>query len=322
MHRSPLKFQPIYKERLWGGEKLKTSLGKNYSEDGVGESWEISTVKGDVSKVIEGPYSGKNLEDLIAEFGPSLLGSGVVSRFGSAFPVLIKYIDAKLDLSIQVHPSDALAAQRHQSFGKNEMWFIMDHDPDAALILGFKEDCSKASYQRSIEEKKLTRLLNYTPVEKGDAFMIETGTMHAIGAGILLAEIQQTSDITYRVYDFDRRDKNGNLRELHTDLAIDAINYKAKTDYKKSYKREQNASNELIHNQYFKTNFLPVNQKMDVKLADRDSFSIYMCVEGEVVLRTEEGQLPMKKGETLMIPACCEQLELQSSGAELLEIYI
>ena len=322
MYRGPLKFQPIYKERLWGGEKLKTSLDKQYSASGIGESWEISAVKGDVSQVIEGPYSGKNLDVLIEDFGPELLGFSVVNRFGSDFPILIKYIDAKMDLSIQVHPNDELAAQRHQSFGKNEMWFIMDHDPNANLILGFQEDCSKKSYQKALEEKKLSTLLNYTPVNKGDAFMIETGTMHAIGAGILLAEIQQTSDITYRVYDFDRRDKNGNLRELHTDLALDAINYKAKTDYKKSYKREQNSSNELIHNQYFKTNFLPVNQKMDIKIAGRDSFSIYMCIEGEVVLRTEHGQMPMKKGETLMIPACCEQLELQSSGAELLEIYI
>lgn len=322
MYRSPLKFQPIYKERLWGGEKLKTSLDKQYSASGIGESWEISAVKGDVSQVIEGPYSGKNLDVLIKDFGPELLGYSVVNRFGSDFPILIKYIDAKLDLSIQVHPSDELAAQRHQSFGKNEMWFIMDHDPNANLILGFQEDCSKKSYQKALEEKKLSTLLNYTPVNKGDAFMIETGTMHAIGAGILLAEIQQTSDITYRVYDFDRRDKNGNLRELHTELALDAINYKAKTDYKKSYKREHNTSNQLIHNEYFKTNFLPVNQKMDIKIAGRESFSIYMCIEGEVVLRTESGQMPMKRGETLMIPACCEQLELQSSGAELLEIFI
>lgn len=322
MYRSPLKFQPIYKERLWGGEKLKTSLDKQYSASGIGESWEISAVKGDVSQVIEGPYSGKNLDVLIEEFGPELLGFSVLNRFGSDFPILIKYIDAKLDLSIQVHPSDELAAQRHQSFGKNEMWFIMDHDPNANLILGFQEDCSKKSYQKALEEKKLSTLLNYTPVNKGDAFMIETGTMHAIGAGILLAEIQQTSDITYRVYDFDRRDKNGNLRELHTELALDAINYKAKTDYKKSYKREDNTSNQLIHNEYFKTNFLPVHQKMDIKIAGRDSFSIYMCIEGEVVLRTEDGQMPMKRGETLMIPACCEQLELQSSGAELLEIFI
>ncbi|MAJ31817.1 MAG: mannose-6-phosphate isomerase [Flavobacteriaceae bacterium] len=322
MYRGPLKFQPIYKERLWGGEKLKTSLNKQYSANGIGESWEISAVKGDVSQVIGGPYSGKNLDVLIEDFGPELLGFSVVNRFGSDFPILIKYIDAELDLSIQVHPNDELAAQRHQSFGKNEMWFIMDHDPNANLILGFQKDCSKKSYQKALEEKKLSTLLNYTPVNKGDAFMIETGTMHAIGAGILLAEIQQTSDITYRVYDFDRRDKDGNTRELHTDLALDAIDYSAKTNYKKSYNRLPNTSNELIHNKYFKTNYLHVNQWMEIKLSDRDSFSIYMCVEGEAVLRTEEGKLGMTKGETLMIPACCEQLELVSSGAELLEIFI
>jgi mannose-6-phosphate isomerase len=208
----PFKFEPILKERLWGGTKLKTVLGKPIANDITGESWELSGVAGDVSVIANGPLAGTSLKQLIATQAEALLGKEVVARFGQEFPILIKFIDAKQDLSIQLHPNDALAKKRHGSFGKTEMWYIMDADPGAKLIVGFNKDVTREEYASHLQENKLPDLLNYEPVEQGDTFFINTGKIHAIGAGVLLAEIQQTSDITYRVFDFNRKDKMGNLR--------------------------------------------------------------------------------------------------------------
>ena len=219
----PLKFEPILKERLWGGSKLKDVLGKNSPHDKVGESWEISTVKGAVSVVINGAFKGMNFQDIINKNPINVLGENVVKRFGKKFPILIKFIDAKLDLSIQLHPDDELAKKRHNSLGKKEMWYIMDAPKKANLIIGFNKTIRKEEYQRSLKENTLLDLLNYESVKEGDAFFINTGKIHAIGAGVLLAEIQQTSDITYRVFDFSRKDKNDKLRELHSDMALDAL---------------------------------------------------------------------------------------------------
>ena len=224
----PLKFKPILKERIWGGSKLSTVLGKTISNDLTGESWEISAVKGDVSIVANGPLSGMSLQDLINKYQESLLGVHIYRKFGKEFPILIKYIDAKQDLSIQLHPNDELARARHDSFGKNEMWYIMDADPGSELIIGFNKDVDPVEYKASLENNKLTELMNYVPVNDGDTFFIHTGKVHAIGAGILLAEIQQTSDVTYRIFDFNRRDKEGNLRDLHTEMALEAIDYSKK----------------------------------------------------------------------------------------------
>ncbi|MCL4162945.1 UNVERIFIED_CONTAM: hypothetical protein GTU68_029289, partial [Idotea baltica] len=223
MNIYPLKFIPILKERLWGGTKLRDVLGKPIESDITGESWEISTVKGDVSIVSNGEFADISLQNLIDQYPEELLGKRVLERFGKEFPILIKFIDAKQDLSIQLHPNDELARKRHNSFGKTEMWYIMDADSDAKLIVGFNKDISKSEYSKSLEENRLLELLNYEKVKEGDTFFINTGKIHAIGAGVLLAEIQQTSDVTYRVFDFNRKDKNGDLRELHTELARDAI---------------------------------------------------------------------------------------------------
>lgn len=232
MNLYPFKFQPILKERLWGGTKLKDLLNKPSSSDITGESWELSAVKGDVSIIENGPLAGTSLQEAINHHPQALLGKSVTNRFGTEFPILIKFIDAKQDLSIQLHPNDELAKERHNSFGKTEMWYIMQADPGAELIVGFKQDMTKENYEKHLNEGKLTDILNYEKVKEGDTFFINTGKVHAIGAGILLAEIQQTSDITYRVYDFNRKDKEGNLRELHTELAIDAIDYSYKDDFK------------------------------------------------------------------------------------------
>ncbi|NNK12125.1 MAG: class I mannose-6-phosphate isomerase, partial [Flavobacteriaceae bacterium] len=231
----PLKFNPILKERLWGGTKLAQQLNKPSTSDITGESWELSGVKGDVSEVSNGEFKGTSLNELIERWGPDLLGKSVIEQFGKEFPILIKFIDAKQDLSIQLHPNDELAKSRHNSFGKTEMWYIMDADEDADLIVGFNQPMTREKYVESLKSKTLLKYMNYEKVEAGDTFFINTGKIHAIGAGVLLAEIQQTSDVTYRVYDFDRRDKEGNLRELHTDLALDAIDFEKKDDFKVNY---------------------------------------------------------------------------------------
>ncbi|MEH6619901.1 type I phosphomannose isomerase catalytic subunit [Maribacter arcticus] len=318
----PLKFRPILKERLWGGTKLKEVLGKPIKSDITGESWELSTVKGDISVIANGSLEGKSLQDLIESNGEELLGKSVVERFGKEFPILIKFIDAKQDLSIQLHPNDELAKKRHDSFGKTEMWYIMDADPKAELIVGFNKDVTKEEYAESIDNDTLLDLLNYEQVKEGDTFFINTGKIHAIGAGVMLAEIQQTSDVTYRVFDFNRKDKEGNLRELHTELALDAVDYKKKDDFKVYYSQDLNKVIEMVDCPYFKTNFIQLTENLELDITKRDSFTIFMCVGGEALIKTSEGEVSIKKGETALLPAITKKISLQSKGAKLLEVTI
>ncbi|HAF75741.1 MAG TPA: mannose-6-phosphate isomerase [Maribacter sp.] len=318
----PLKFKPILKERLWGGTKLKEVFGKPIESDITGESWELSTVPGDISVVTNGSLEGKSLQELIDSNGEELLGKSVVERFGKEFPILIKFIDAKQDLSIQLHPNDALAKERHNSFGKTEMWYIMDADPKAELIVGFNKDVTKEEYAESVANDTLLDLLNYEQVKEGDTFFINTGKIHAIGAGVMLAEIQQTSDVTYRVFDFNRKDKDGNLRELHTDLALDAVDYEKKDDFKVSYSQEKNEVNTMVDCPYFKTNFIELTENLELDTVNRDSFTIFMCVGGEAKISTAEGEVAIKSGETALLPASTQKISLQSTGAKLLEVTI
>ena len=318
----PLKFKPILKERLWGGTKLKEVFGKPIESDITGESWELSTVPGDISVVTNGSLEGKSLQELIDSNGEELLGKSVVERFGKEFPILIKFIDAKQDLSIQLHPNDALAKERHNSFGKTEMWYIMDADPKAELIVGFNKDVTKEEYAESVANDTLLDLLNYEQVKEGDTFFINTGKIHAIGAGVMLAEIQQTSDVTYRVFDFNRKDKDGNLRELHTDLALDAVDYEKKDDSKVSYSQEKNEVNTMVDCPYFKTNFIELTENLELDTVNRDSFTIFMCVGGEAKISTAEGEVAIKSGETALLPASTQKISLQSTGAKLLEVTI
>ncbi|MFS4456790.1 type I phosphomannose isomerase catalytic subunit [Maribacter sp. 2304DJ31-5] len=322
MNLYPLKFKPILKERLWGGTKLKEVLDKPINNDITGESWELSTVSGDVSVVANGNLANISLQELIDQNPQALLGKSVVDRFGTDFPILIKFIDAKKDLSIQLHPNDELAKKRHGSFGKTEMWYIMDADPEAELIVGFNKNVTKAEYSKSLEEDKLLELLNYEPVKEGDTFFINTGKVHAIGAGVLLAEIQQTSDITYRVFDFNRKDKNGNLRELHTELALDAIDYEKKDDFKVKYDNAMEASNFMVDCPYFKTNFLNLTKDFFIDATDRDSFTIYMCVGGNAKVKAINEEVDVRKGETILIPACSPNILIKTEGAKLLEVTI
>lgn len=318
----PLKFRPILKERIWGGTKLRDVFRKPIPNEITGESWEVSAVKGDISVVENGQLKGKNLQELIENQAQALLGKRIYEQFGKEFPILIKFIDAREDLSIQVHPNDALAQKRHNSFGKTEMWYVMDADPEAKLIVGFNKSVTQSEYQQHLNNGTLTEIMNYEPVTEGSTFFINTGKVHAIGAGTLLAEIQQTSDITYRVYDFNRRDANGNLRELHTEQALDAINYEKKDDFKVEYNRRENYRNKMVNCSYFITNYLNLTQDFEVNIKEKDSFHIYMCVKGEGNIVYNGEKYAIRKGETILVPASCDTIRIETQSAELLEVYL
>lgn len=315
----PLQFEPILKERIWGGTKLRDFLNKPIISEITGESWEISTVGDDVSIIANGNFKGQNLNQLINNHPEAILGKKVFARYGKQFPLLFKYLDARKDLSIQVHPNDDLAKKRHNSFGKTEMWYVMQADPDAELIVGFKEKSSKEEYIKHLENKSLVFILDTKKVNRGDVFFLNTGTVHALGAGILIAEIQQTSDITYRLYDFDRVDANGNARELHVDLALDAINYDV-VSAQRNYLTKKNKSNEVASCRYFVTNFINLDGKKSVP-QDLFTFKVFMCVEGafELVLGNEKYSYTV--GDTILIPAKMESFSLIGK-ANILEIYI
>jgi mannose-6-phosphate isomerase len=315
----PLQFDPILKERIWGGEKLKTILNKPIVSQITGESWELSTVEGDVSVVANGALKGKSLMDLIDETPNEILGTKVYDRFGKQFPLLFKYLDAREDLSIQVHPNDKLAKERHNSFGKTEMWYVMQADTDSRIIVGFKENSSKEEYLKHLNDKTLVSILDDVKAKSGDVFFLETGTVHAIGAGLVVAEIQQTSDITYRLYDFDRKDAQGNTRELHVDLALDAINYN-KVDTQKKYETKANTSNVVVDCPYFTTNFLPLENKLEVSKSG-ETFTVYMCIEGSFEIDYNGFKQSYIKGDTVLVPAAINAFSLNGK-ASLLEIYI
>lgn len=315
----PLTFEPILKERIWGGSKLKKYLNKPITSENIGESWEVSTVSESVSVVKNGSFKGKNLNELIDLYPEEILGTAVFSQFGKQFPLLFKYLDAHEDLSIQLHPNDELAKVRHNSFGKTEMWYVLQADANARLIVGFKENASKEDYLQQLASNNIVSLLKEIPVKKGDVFLLETGTVHAIGAGLLIAEIQQTSDVTYRIYDWDRLDADGKGRELHTELALDAINYKA-TSAKKEYKATENKSTSLVDCPYFKTSLIPLNGET-VITKTADSFLVFMCTEGSFELHFQSETYQYKSGDTILVPAILTSFSIKGV-ATLLEVTV
>lgn len=323
MQLYPIKFTPLFKYRIWGGEKLKDLFNKEYTEESIGESWEISDVKNDETKVCNGVLKGKTLKELINEYKGDFVGNTVYDTFGEEFPLLIKFIDAKTPLSIQVHPSNEIAKERHNSFGKNEMWYVMQADEGAELIVGFEEEISKEAYLEHLNNNTVLETMHHETVNAGDTFYIPTGRVHAIGAGVLLAEIQQTSDVTYRIYDYDRVDvRTGEKRELHNDLAIDVLDFKPQESYKSNYNLEVNESNKLVHSPYFKTNIIDLKGTVDKDYSKIDSFVIYMCVEGEAHLNYNEVYYNLKMGETILLPASIDNVSLNSESGKLLEVYM
>ncbi|HEU0137570.1 MAG TPA: type I phosphomannose isomerase catalytic subunit [Flavobacterium sp.] len=315
----PLQFEPILKDKIWGGRKLKTILNKNITSDTTGESWELSAVNGDVSIVANGQYRGKTLVELLDDYAEEIVGSEVFKNFGNEFPLLFKFIDAQQDLSIQVHPGDELAQKRHNANGKTEMWYIMQADPGATLTIGFKAKSSQQEYLHHLQNNTLPGILSAFLPSEGDVFYLATGTVHAIGAGILLAEIQQTSDITYRIYDYDRVGPDGEKRELHIDQALDAINYEV-VDTRRKYSKEVNISNSVVESNYFTTKFLPLDGEVNAA-GKQQTFTVYMCVDGNFQLHYDEHQYNFSRGDTVLIPATMGNYSM-SGKASLLEIYI
>lgn len=322
----PLKFEPILKQRIWGGEKLHTVLNKNTgTAKDIGESWELSGVPGDVSVVSNGFLKGNSLNELLEIYMSELVGEKVFEKYGTEFPLLIKFIDANDVLSIQVHPDDELARKRHNSFGKTEMWYVMQADPGACLISGFKKDTSKQEYLKALKEKRLEDLLASHEVSAGDVFFIPAGRVHAIGKGILLAEIQQTSDVTYRIYDFDRRDAQGNARELHTELALDAIDFSGGDNYKTNYEVRPNDVSPIIKSPYFVTSLIYLDgHELQKDFYNLDSFIILMCVEGNAEITYHGHQKePISMGETVLIPAELKEFTIKSAGkCKLLQVHM
>lgn len=322
MHNYPIKFYPILKEKIWGGTKLMTQLHKKSTSKNVGESWELSDVDHNISVVSNGKLKGKTLRELLETYKEELVGINNYNRFGNNFPLLIKFIDAKQNLSVQVHPNDALAKKHHNSFGKTEMWYIMQADQGSELIIGFNKAITPGQYLNYVAEKKIPSILNYERVKAGDAFFIEPGTVHTIGAGIVLAEIQQTSDITYRIYDWDRVDDKGNLRELHTDLAIEAINFNDKIKAKYQYSTFINSLNTIVKCEYFTTNFIHVVGEKELDYAESDSFVIFMCVQGKAIISIDEHSEKLNLGETILIPATANKVTIASKNCKLLEVTV
>jgi len=320
----PFKFKTIFKDKIWGGEKIKTVLGKDFSPlPNCGETWEISGVPGNVSLVANGLLQDKSLNELIETYKGELLGEAVYQKFGKDFPLLIKFIDANEDLSIQVHPDDVLAKQRHNSFGKTEMWYIFQSDKDSSLIVGFNKDTDKKEYLESLENGKLMSILNRETAKAGDCYFIPAGRVHTIGKGLLLAEIQQTSDVTYRIYDFDRTDDKGQKRELHTEESVDSLDYKAYPQYKTPYTEELNKTAPLVSCQYFTTNLLSFDKPIVKDYSDKKSFVIYICFEGKAILETPNGKFEIKMGDSYLIPYSVKNISLKPVGlTKILEVYI
>ncbi|RKR85554.1 mannose-6-phosphate isomerase [Mucilaginibacter gracilis] len=320
----PLKFKTIYKDKIWGGNKINTYLGKDFSPlPNCGETWEISGVKSDVSVVEGGALQGESLADLLEKYQDQLVGKKVYDRFGNIFPLLVKFIDANDWLSIQVHPDDELAKKRHNSFGKTEMWYIIESDPGSTLITGFNQQVDEKLYLEKLNAGHLEDILNKEEANAGDVFFLPAGRVHTIGKGLLLAEVQQTSDITYRIYDFDRVDDKGNKRELHTEEALAAIDYKQYPDYKTRYTPAENEDIHLVSCPYFTTNVMDFTEGTNKDYSNLDSFVIHVCVAGAYTITHQSETYEVKMGECILLPNTVNQIEIKTTtGFKILESYI
>lgn len=320
----PLKFEPVLKEKIWGGNSLAKFYGKDQgSLSNIGESWEISGVSENLSVVCNGFLAGNNIEEIIEVYMGDITGESVYEKFGNEFPLLIKLIEARDDLSIQVHPGDELAKERHSAYGKTEMWYILQSENDSKIYTGFTKPVSIEIYKDALAHDSLPSILNAEHPEPGDTFFTPAGRIHAIGSGVVLAEIQQTSDITYRIYDWGRKDPEGKPRELHNDLALEAIDFNAsgKTAIKKELK--SNHPENLVKCEFFEVNAISFDKPVERDYTPLDSFVIYICTEGGFNIRWDDKTEKISKGETVLIPAVITNLILEPEAkAQILEIYI
>ena len=321
----PLKFKPIFKGKIWGGKKIKKLLndGSIPEMEKCGEAWVLSGFGENQTVVENGFLKDNELSELIEIYMDDLVGENTFEKFGNEFPLLIKLIDANDYLSIQVHPDDDLAKSLGLNSGKTEMWYIIDADENAELISGFNRKMDEKTYLKYFNDKKLKEILNFEKVKKGDVFYIPSGRVHALGPGVLLAEIQQAADVTYRIYDWDRVDKNGNSRELHTDLALKAIDFEYHDNYKTNYKIQDNKTSKIVDTPFFTTNIINFNKTIQKDYTELDSFVIYTCVEGSYELVYDDYKIILKKGETVLLPAITEKVILRPLfETKILEVFI
>lgn len=313
----PLKFENIFKSVVWGGEKIAPFKGVKTEQHNIGESWELSGVKGNESVVANGPLAGKTITDLACEYKGALLGEKVFAKTGTEFPLLIKFIDAHDDLSVQVHPDDALAAARHDgSKGKTEMWYVVQADKGAHLMAGMSRQLTPQEYEAKVNDNTITEALKDYKVKAGDVFFIPAGRVHSIGTGCFIAEIQQTSDITYRIYDFGRLGLDGKPRQLHTEMAKDAIDYTVLDDYRTHYDEVRNVDNIIVNCDYFTTSIYDLNSAFTKEMDLMDSFLIAICIEGKGSITDGHGnKVEIAKGETVLLPADSLSATFNPSGS-------
>ena len=316
------KFTPILKNTIWGGTKIAPFKNIQTSLRKVGESWEISGVPGNETIVSGGPYAGRNLNDLVAEQKEALVGKANYERFGNEFPLLIKFIDARDDLSIQVHPTDEIAHRQGRERGKTEMWYLMPSEPEATLLCGLKKHITPDEYKRMVSEKTIVDAIARYRVHEGDCFFLPAGRIHAIGSGCFLAEIQQTSDVTYRIYDFDRHDDLGRPRELHTELAAESINYDVLPDYQTHYTPAKNQRVQLVECPYFTTSVYDLDQPINLDYTALDSFVILIGLSGAGIVTEADGtRFVLRAGETILLPATTGRLSVEGT-VKFLETYV
>ena len=318
----PLKFKALLKQTIWGGDKIIPFKHLDDHLENVGESWEISGVPGNETVVADGEYAGKKLNELVIEQKDKLVGKANYERFGDEFPLLIKFIDARQDLSIQVHPTDEIAKRQGKERGKTEMWYIMDSDKDAKLYSGLKMQITPEQYKAMVEDDTITDALAQYEVKEDDCFFLPAGRIHAIGTGCFLAEIQQTSDVTYRIYDFKRKDKDGNYRQLHTKEAAECINYTVEDDYRTHYEHKKNEGVTLVECPYFTTAVYDLDEPMTLDYSELDSFVLLIGLKGEGTITDNEGNtVTISAGESILVPATTDTLKVEGT-IKMLETYV
>jgi mannose-6-phosphate isomerase len=320
----PFMFEPLLKEKVWGGNALASRFNKkSEGSNHLGESWELSAVADNLSVISNGFLAGNNIEELIEVYMGDITGDSIFEKFGNEFPLLIKFIEAQEDLSIQVHPDDALAKKRHFAYGKTEMWYILESKKGSKIYTGFRDGVTKDLYEESIRNGTIEDLMNVEIAETGDTFFTPAGRVHAIGEGIVLVEIQQTSDITYRIFDWNRKSSGGKKRELHTDLALEAIDFNQTGKNKIRKEPVLNKSENLVNCEFFNTNIIWFNKAIEKEYYFNDSFVVYICIEGEFSICWDGNSEKVTKGETVLLPAMIKEVTLKpTSEARLLEVYI
>ena len=312
------KFNPLLKSTLWGGDKIIPFKQLTDHQPQVGESWELSGVAGNETIAVG---DGRSLNQLVAQLREQLVGRANYRRFGNEFPLLVKFIDARQDLSIQVHPTDEIAHRQGKPRGKTEMWYVMDSAPGAKLFNGLKQQITPEQYKQMVADDTICDALAQYPVSEGDCFFIPAGRIHAIGAGCFLAEIQQTSDVTYRIYDFNRRDKDGNLRQLHTREAAESIDYTVLPDYRQCYTPRKNEGQLLVECPYFNTAVYDLDEPMQIDYSELDSFVILIGLKGEATLTIDDEQATLRQGETILLPATVRHVHTEGN-IKFLETYV